>query len=746
LLAAAAFQPQTATATLAGKVVDAESLEPVEGVVVFLADIERSRLTDRDGRFVFHGVPAGPQHLSVRRIGYSPRTLHALVPGRGELLIDILLERRPTVLRPVEVRPAAAIQGAAEHDTVPFAGRYISIAAVRNNPVLPEPDVLLGLAGAEITARPETPSGLYVRGGASDHTAFLLDGIPVFSPYHAAGTFSAWNPDALESVLVGSASQIAPHADALSAVVEGRTLTPGTIIRVQGAASTTHARLAADGPLGSRGAGYLLSLRWGFPGYLNPPHETSYLRGRSGDALAKLESPVLGGRLRLVAYGSGNDFRAAALANSEGTANQGVSNFFEWSSRSYGFDWIRRTGAQSIRLAGWNASSAAGSAWQADSGSLKRLASRRSDIGATAEIERTEDRKTYAAGVWLKASRTKYRVVPVAGEEPYALGGSTPSAGLFVRHSRPLVHGFAASANLSVVNGAGAVRLAHDVRASWSWRERAVFTLGFDRSQQFAQSLRNPESVVGIVFPPELHVGAGIAGIPAARADQAMVTGTWNPAPGARVAAQAYVRHLRGLVLVAPRTADAFATNAFDIGTGNVQGLAVDASVTRSRYGVVAGYAWQRVRFRQQQSSHAPSHAPLHSGQAGVIVFPANTFSFRIGATAAVGRRAAAVVGAWEWESCNLLDRGCEFSGSPASDLSRASGLPHYLSVDVGARKHWHPRIAGRDAVVTAYASLTNILGRGNVLAVSRDSEGEGPAVYTMRPMVPLVIGLEWRF
>src|SRR5207244_5947813 len=124
---------------------------------------------------------------------------------------------------------------------------------------------------------PESPSGVHLRGAASDQTAYLLDGIPVFSPYHTAGTFSAWNPDALERLQVSSASPSPALPDALAGTVAAVTRTTGPLARVQGGASTTQARVTLDGPIGTAGAGYLVSVRGGIPGIVAPHGDPSYL-------------------------------------------------------------------------------------------------------------------------------------------------------------------------------------------------------------------------------------------------------------------------------------------------------------------------------------------------------------------------------------------------------------------------------------------------------------------------------------
>ena len=106
------------------------------------------------------------------------------------------------------------------------------------------------------------------------------------------------------------------------------------------------------------------------------------------------------------------------------------------------------------------------------------------------------------------------------------------------------------------------------------------------------------------------------------------------------------------------------------------------------------------------------------------------------------------MLGAFEWESCNLLDQGCEFAGSPTQDARNPGGtrLPDYLRLDIGVRKHWHLGIAGRDVELGLFGTLTNLFGRRNVLAVATDPSTGARSLVEMRPFAPLVVGLDWRF
>jgi hypothetical protein len=56
----------------------------------------------------------------------------------------------------------------------------------------------------------------------------------------------------------------------------------------------------------------------------------------------------------------------------------------------------------------------------------------------------------------------------------------------------------------------------------------------------------------------------------------------------------------------------------------------------------------------------------------------------------------------------------------------------------------WHLRLAGRDASVALFG-ITNLLGRRNVDLRRRSATGGGAPI-DMRPLAPLVLGLDWRF
>jgi hypothetical protein len=254
--------------------------------------------------------------------------------------------------------------------------------------------------------------------------------------------------------------------------------------------------------------------------------------------------------------------------------------------------------------------------------------------------------------------------------------------------------------------------------------------------------------MAGNIFPADLFVGANSAAVPVARSDVLVAGGEYRPMAGARLGLQVYTRNFRGLALVAPRTGEPFAIHEIAEGSGRARGLSLDAAWSGVRLGAIASYGWQRVRFAYGDSSYTPDHGTVQLAEAGVILFPSASSSVRLGAAGALGRRTSSLTDPLEWEACNLLDQGCEFAGSPRHDPGAigTAALPTYLRLDLGVRKHWDLQFAGRAGQLALFGTVTNVLSRRNVLTFAPDPATGERAPVEMRPLAPLVVGIDWRF
>lgn len=742
---------QAATVPVGGIVRDAGSGMPLAEAIVSLKDLQQTVLTDEQGRYHFE-APPGTRHVTVQRFGYTPQGFDALVPEHGALEINISLRRDPILLPPIEVRAPVSIRGLdGSARPLEFPDRSMSQAAMYQHPLSAEPDALRALGGGEVVVDPESPSGLHVRGGASDQIAYLLDGIPVFSPYHTAGTFAALNPDALSSVDLIAASPLPAAPEALSGVVAANTRTPGAEFHTRGSVSATQARATIDGPLGRTGAGYMMSASSAFPGLIVHKDEASHLNGENLDWIGKVESPLFGGRARLIGYGSQNEVDVSAAAETSDTASfvDPTRNTLGWDSRSLGGEWARPLNdSVALLFRAWTAFGNANTAWIGPD-SLEHLSSNRRDDGLVAMIDVAALGGSTSTGARVQRIETAYSLQPSTSEgRSISFDGVTPVSTIFLEHERPI----AATADIAVsfasAFAAGEVYYSPSAQLTWH-AARSLFVSGTAaRRHQFGQSLRNTESVVSNVFPADLYVGSGDSGVPVASSDVGILAVEHRPTAWSRIGAQAYLRDFESLALVAPYTADPYATDGFAVGSGDAYGFSFEAGASGERYGFIAGYAYQHVNLQYPDGTYAPNYGAMHAIEAGLVLSPVSSYSVRIGFQSMMGRRTTAALGAFEWEACNLLDGGCEFAGSP-SEWSEALGgttLPAYYRLDLGVRKQWDMKLGGREGRLALFGTLTNLLAQMNVLTVAVDpSTGERSTV-EMMPFSPLVVGIDWRF
>ncbi len=124
---------------------------------------------------------------------------------------------------------------------------------------------------------------------------------------------------------------------------------------------------------------------------------------------------------------------------------------------------------------------------------------------------------------------------------------------------------------------AGDVHLGLQSELRWRPSPAASISGSYVRSHQFSQSLRNSESVVGGIFPADLYIGAGAPGIPVARSDRVVIGAELLARAGVRLGAQAYLSAFDGVLLVAPRGGNPFATGGLRIGDGASRGLSLEA-------------------------------------------------------------------------------------------------------------------------------------------------------------------------
>lgn len=167
-------------------------LRTVDGV-----HVTRSR---RDGTYALDGLPAGPARLRVTRVGHGSLDLSVRVPASGVLRLDLELTAAPMSLPGVRVE-AGRRQDAdpADEQSVPVPDPTFELRRLELSPGVIESGVLeavMGMPGND----PADPSDvLFMRGSTTDMKLVLLDGVPVYAPFHVGGLLRSFEPSLLAS-------------------------------------------------------------------------------------------------------------------------------------------------------------------------------------------------------------------------------------------------------------------------------------------------------------------------------------------------------------------------------------------------------------------------------------------------------------------------------------------------------------------------------------------------------------------
>jgi len=156
-----------APASIAGRVLDAQSGEPVEGAELWFGTARVT--TGRDGHYDFGSVPTGSATLQVRRIGYDPASIVLDILPALILHRDILLQPHAVQLDSMVVEGTVGVPGIG-HADLQARGRTLAQA-------------LDGWEGLTMRPGPDGATAPTLRGSAPDEVLVLLDGLPLNDPY-----------------------------------------------------------------------------------------------------------------------------------------------------------------------------------------------------------------------------------------------------------------------------------------------------------------------------------------------------------------------------------------------------------------------------------------------------------------------------------------------------------------------------------------------------------------------------------
>lgn len=739
-LAVAPAQQQAAPGAIRGVVrgqadAGAQAL-PHALVQVAAAGAPLVAMADGAGAYALAAVPPGLQRLRVVHLGYRPLEVEVLVPAGDTVTLDFELEPEPVALAPLTVwgDPGRA----ASRDTMPRPVADLAEAAVRALDVSP------GMAEAGLGAAARTAAGgeppdpaavLLMRGSTADLKLVLLDGAPVYTPFHLGGLLPSFDVEALEGADLYLGGAPARYDGGLSYILDLRTRRAHRDrVRGTGAIDLLGARLALEAPAGER-AGLTVASR-----ALHSMADGLLWDGRAPygylDAHARLDVDLAPAH-RVSATGFWNReavYLDLAAAGASASRLTGSADDATWGNAAAAFAYEGSLGATG---AGVTAAFTRYRARLPLAGAIPRLArgtSARTRL--TADFRRGIGEGVLRYGASYDGLATEYgaRILDAHASHPVEVGAHAAAAGAYVEGEGPVGSDLRVRGGLRVdhFSGEGGLRAAPRLSVTWLLTDDAAVTLAVGRYHQYA---RAPDTLVHLALGDSataLQPGEPL--LPVAAASHVVLSLDQQLAPRLRLGLDGFVKRFTG-------------TAGSDLEPLHASG--VDLRVLRegARTTTWLGYSltwyWEGAGARATRSRFTGRHL-LSAGVAG-----------RISERAGVDVRVA--YGDGLPYTAIPVARDAMAEASPLGLSSRrevvdaaaplAGGLTDdFFRIDAEVFGVLSPRWHGRRVEVRPYLKVLNALDRRDALFYYfepwRDPRVRPIAELSLLP----VIGLEWRF
>ncbi len=205
--------------TLSGYIEDYDTGERLIGASIrVLSDKGQGAISNEFGFFSLK-LDEGDVSLLGSYVGYNSERL--ILPLNTDRIVHLKL--RPNTKLAEVLIPAISAQE--EKNRKSGSPKYLNLNELRMIPMPGgEADLLRQTALLPgIQTGTDGLGGLHVRGGNADQNLFLLDDVPVYSPSHALGLFSIFNPSTVSSVRLWKGDFPARYGGRASSVLDVRT-------------------------------------------------------------------------------------------------------------------------------------------------------------------------------------------------------------------------------------------------------------------------------------------------------------------------------------------------------------------------------------------------------------------------------------------------------------------------------------------------------------------------------------------
>ncbi|MDE2761651.1 MAG: TonB-dependent receptor [Gemmatimonadota bacterium] len=760
-------------AALTGVVRDSVDLEPVAFAQVTVAAVggqavKASVVADRHGAFVVPGLPGtGRVRVEAGAYGYAVWTgTYEAVPSEPIL---VLLRPAPIGLEGVDVTVSGR---AGDPLSLSRDAFVVDSVLIRSLPTILETDVLRAIqVSPAASAASDYTSVPFIRGGTSDGTPVLLDGVRLFNAVHLGGFVSAINAEAVErATLLTASGGNALATGSLSGAIDIATRDGARDRRrMAGSVGLASSRLSVEGPIGENTSYMVDGRRTYIEGFTRVLERMRAVEKHLPYFFTDIHAKVtkdLGGVRRFSVSGYLNS-ESLKTFDAQETLELGMTSI----NAAFSVHYRDRLGANGIIDASLGHSRFGSDLAALGGGGLSivegdTIYNPPTDTlmvgdGSMGET-RADVRLTWRAGRATVAAGTQairfvtdqdYEVTRDVeeGEEafftPLTLRRSSFRLATYSSVEVPLEKGFSTRAGLRVdhFRGLGST-LAPFGQVSYgtSWWSARISA---SRSYQALASVRNEEALLASFLAFDLLVPVSEGPIPR---NTEISVGWEGSHGGLRVRLDAYARALHNLRLPDPGVKPISGVvlgdpSLWEVASGGARGIETSWSwMGRRGITLLGSYRWASVSRTVGSQTYTPRFHRNHEFELGSSYRRGGSlwstrFSLRSGQPVTPLLAIVPFRRQGPYQYTELLTLGGEYNSST---------LPYYARIDLGWRHETEVSWFGGGSVVP-YVSVANLFSLPNVVGwvVQRGWYSHNlERVYLRQlPMIPF-IGMEFRF
>ena len=201
------------TGKIFGTVIDKKTGEPLPGVNVSLSGTSLGAASDLTGEFIIINIPPGTYTVECSFIGYNTMHYEAVKIKTDETTI-LSVEMQETTMDLEEDIVVVAERPLVQKDLT-SSKKVTTAEEIQVLPVETYTGIMLTQAGITQGA----DGAIHIRGGRSNETAYLVDGISVSNPYSTNGIATSVANNAIQEMTVVSGAFNAEYGNAMSGVV-----------------------------------------------------------------------------------------------------------------------------------------------------------------------------------------------------------------------------------------------------------------------------------------------------------------------------------------------------------------------------------------------------------------------------------------------------------------------------------------------------------------------------------------------